>query len=686
MTPPDDMKLVPIEDLRMVKGVALPSVMTFRQLIITGPPGSGKTSLINRLGGWPEEGYIDLTLKTWWRAQALTYRPREVHLGFPFVGLPEPLTVFEKDWLSRHPRPELDFERIVFPPPRKGFFLTEPRTRFVFEFLLPPAEVIYAWRRKRSQRGAYPADDNLSLEQVRDQLEVFRAAAVHFHNSKMQVYIRQAVAGAPMRFDDGARESWAVPPPEPEPSEASPLRRLYTRSGRAPRFMATAEPQPLRGAVRIPWDHNPFQIRLGKQYLSFYQEFPLNPQLRRPPRSWIAVDPGNFFSGIRGFARIAPGRQVSIGRGNEDYDRLFRFSNTVAARHLSVANEKGDLVLSDLDPDAETFVTAIEDPEEASRIETRRQENLERVREALGGPVALLPPEEALETLGEVNRILAGERYRAKDSEGRPGGVLEIPARLQPVIVGDLHAQVDNLLKVLCENAFLEQMAADKACMIILGDAVHSEVDGQLEDMESSLLIMDLIFRLKRRFPDNLFYIRGNHDSFSPEVGKSGVPQSLMMRDRIRRDRGQDYEQEMVRFHQGLAYVAKSEGFIACHAAPVRSEVPLEMLVDLRKYPGMAHELVCNRIKRPAHPLGYTKGDVKRFRRSLGVPKQTPLIVGHNPLSKEETAWPNAAGFKNHHITYCGHPDKLAVFIRIGPQMVPLEYPAEPLIELINDG
>lgn len=684
MTSSDDLKLVPIEDTRVVKGVTLPSVMTFRQMIITGPPGAGKTTLIGTLGGWPDEGYIDLTRKTWWRDQSLTYRPREVNLGFPFVDHPQALTVFEEAWLNSHPPPRLDLERIVFPPPRKGFFFTEPRTRFVFEFMLPSAEKILELRGKRSETGLHPDDRDLSLEKVEEQLAVFREAALYFHRSKMQVYIRDAIGGQPKRIDDGATGNWAAAAAEPEPSEPSGLRRLFPRSPRAARMMATAEPQPLRGPARIAWDHNPFQILLGRRKLAFYQELPLNTDVRRPPRNWIVVDPERNFSGIRGFARIVPGETVSIGRSNEAYDRIFEFPDSVAGRHLGVTNLKGDLVLSVLDPDTEASIVAIEDPEEASRIETRRQDNLERVREILGGPIGLLPPEEALNTLREANAILDRESYRAMNSEGLPGGVLEIPDDLEPVIVGDLHARVDNLLKVLIENGFLEGMLGNRACMIILGDAVHSENDDHLEEMDDSILIMDLILKLKCRFPDNLFYIRGNHDSFSAEVGKGGVPQGVMLQQRMRKLRGKKYEKEMARFHDGLAYVVKSKGFIACHAAPVRSVVPMEMLVDLRKYPGLAHELVCNRIKRPVHPVGYTKGDVKRFRRSLGVAKHTPLIVGHNPLSKEQTVWLNAGDIKNHHITYCGHPDKLAVFIRVGNDMVPLEYPAEAIQDLVN--
>ena len=103
-----------------------------------------------------------------------------------------------------------------------------------------------------------------------------------------------------------------------------------------------------------------------------------------------------------------------------------------------------------------------------------------------------------------------------------------MPDNVTPILVGDLHARVDNLLTILSENAVLDSLEKGSAALVILGDAVHSEEPDSLEDMESSLLIMDLIFRLKLRFPERVFFIIGNHDSFLHELMKQGVPQGLL--------------------------------------------------------------------------------------------------------------------------------------------------------------
>ncbi len=189
------------DDIQLIKGIRFPKEYRFRQFIVTGPPGCGKTTLINKIGGWPNEGYVDLTLKNWWRAQALTYRPQEVHLGFPFVGFKDALTVFDKEWLEADPAPELDTGRIVFPPAGKRFFFSKDwRKPFVFEFLMPPSENVLAWRLVRWRHGFYPVDKDLTLVQVERQVEVYRRAAEFFFRSGMQVYLREEYDGPPRRF------------------------------------------------------------------------------------------------------------------------------------------------------------------------------------------------------------------------------------------------------------------------------------------------------------------------------------------------------------------------------------------------------------------------------------------------------------------------------------------------------
>jgi hypothetical protein len=194
------MKTLVVENQVLIKGVPLPEGERFRQIIVTGPPGSGKTTLITQLGGWPEEGYLDLGQKNWWRSRILTLRPREVHFGIPFRGYPESLTVFDEAWL-KSPRP-IDFSRILIPPADTGVLGTNWRSKYVFDFLLPDPRLIFEKRRGRISEGNFPVDEEITLEQVSLQVAVYADLALHFHRQGMSVFVRDSYQGPARYFID----------------------------------------------------------------------------------------------------------------------------------------------------------------------------------------------------------------------------------------------------------------------------------------------------------------------------------------------------------------------------------------------------------------------------------------------------------------------------------------------------
>ena len=314
----------------------------------------------------------------------------------------------------------------------------------------------------------------------------------------------------------------------------------------------------------------------------------------------------------------------------------------------------------------------------------QRIANLREIYRIFGGPIQLLPPDQALDDLHRVNDILEKEPLREKDWRGMPGGVVHLPKKMVPIIVGDLHAQVDNLLTLLTQNRFLEQMSEGKATMVILGDAVHSEMDGSMEEMETSLLIMDLILRLKLWYPQQVFYIRGNHDSFDEEIGKDGVPQGLLWAKALRDTRGEAYKKAMDRFYELLPFVVVSKTYVACHAAPPKGKVDMDMLVNIHKYPALIKEVTCNRLQRPNRPAGYTKGDVKRFRNTLKLGGKAELFVGHTPLTRHDTIWSNVGGIEHHDVVFSGNIPWIGVYTSTDGEMIPLRYRAETLLPIIN--
>ena len=191
-----------IESLQNFKGIDFPGDIRFRQILVTGPPGAGKSTLIRRLGGWSEEGYLDLAQKHWWRSEILSVRPREIHLGIPFCGLANAVSVFDAQFLDRDPLPAVAFDRIVLPPHKRYFFSVDWYRRYVFEFLLPPAELVFERRTARARHSTHPVDEQLSLEICIAQLDVFRRLAEHLHNHGFYVYLREGMETQPLRFAD----------------------------------------------------------------------------------------------------------------------------------------------------------------------------------------------------------------------------------------------------------------------------------------------------------------------------------------------------------------------------------------------------------------------------------------------------------------------------------------------------
>jgi hypothetical protein len=91
-----------------------------------------------------------------------------------------------------------------------------------------------------------------------------------------------------------------------------------------------------------------------------------------------------------------------------------------------------------------------------------------------------------------------------------------------------------------------------------------------------------------------------------------------------------------------------------------------------------------SRVRTPAFPGGYTRSDVRQFRKGLQVGSEIPLIVAHYPLTKDDTLWLNAGQINQYHIVISSRSDHVGIFTRIDDRMVPQIYPAEPLLDWLN--
>ena len=438
--------------------------------------------------------------------------------------------------------------------------------------------------------------------------------------------------------------------------------------------------------IQVPFKGFPLQICLGSDdnKLHLFPERLLKSHPEASPTGFIIFNPAHFYSRISGFIRLERGKKLVLGRSDPEQAAIPSYSDTVNDRHLAVSHEGDAFIFKDLHSDAGTTLSVLNAPEEIDRLNHRRQEKLYQLREIFGGPIQPLPLLEAQSVLEEVNQIMTQDVHRPINLKGQPGAVVKLPDDINPILIGDLHAQIDNLMKILTENQFLESLQNGTAFLILLGDAVHSELEDQMENMTGSMLMMDVIFKLKTRFPNQVFHIRGNHDSFASEVSKGGIPQGLLWEKHLVAERGTRYKQELDRYYDQLPYVVLAKDFLACHASPPSRKVNLDMLINGNENQGLIEQLIHNRVKRTGYPGGYTSKDVKRFRKGLGLGPNFSFIVGHNPLNETETFWRNAGGIENHHIIYSASLHSVGVFTRIGEGIIPLSYNTEPLLEVIN--
>lgn len=284
-------------------------------------------------------------------------------------------------------------------------------------------------------------------------------------------------------------------------------------------------------------------------------------------------------------------------------------------------------------------------------------------------PLGVALVEKAIETCGRwPGRLL--------DSENRPGGLIDFPSKLRPIIVGDLHANLDNLIAIIDHEHNREDLDEGKAALILVGDAVHDDRTGHMKEMDGSIEILDYLLRLIVERPQNVYYIRGNHDTFDERLRKSGIAQGLEFKNALLAREGAEYVEAVDRFFLALPMFIIGEGFVITHAGPPRGGLVREELIDIRRYPEKYHQLMWNRVNEfhgNPSPKEYGEKDLRLVLFQLGLPELTPFIVGHNPLWSDGNrtgVWLNVIGMKNHHIIYSGSGSRAPYFTTENGELV----------------
>ena len=440
--------------------------------------------------------------------------------------------------------------------------------------------------------------------------------------------------------------------------------------------------------IKFPIDEYPIEIYLHpkEKPLHIYPENSLsNSDDKNSEDQFLLFDPNTFYSEISGFYRLEDGDDILLGGENNEDCTFLNISRKIIPRKLKIYNDEGNLVFKNLASKPKSCIYPIFSDKKANKILDWRMKKIKRLQKLLGNPAEVLPPENALDLIKKVNTILSKEIHRPKNKQGQPGGVIAFPKGTRVVVIGDLHAKPDNLLVILTQNGILEALENKNFSMVIIGDAVHPEGDVPLDEMESSMAMMDLIFKLKIKFPEQLFYLRGNHDSFSTDIAKGGVPQGYLWEKALLKNRGAEYLEEMKRVYEQLPYLAYSNHFIACHAAPPTSSVDLNDLINIHSNQMLIQEVINNRLLKSNRPAGYSKGDVKRLRKCLGASSDTQLIVGHTVISNDETIWEEVGGINNHSVLYSSDSNWVGVMVQISGRLHPFVYPTEELTPLFSE-
>ncbi len=253
---------------------------------------------------------------------------------------------------------------------------------------------------------------------------------------------------------------------------------------------------------------------------------------------------------------------------------------------------------------------------------------------------------------------------RPTDAWGLPGGLLELRAGLRPILVGDLHGAGTHLDAILSDHHNAEDIASGSAFLLLLGDALHDDRPGRLSDSGSSIALLDQLVRLMCAFPRRVAWLLGNHDSFDPELRKTGVSQGVDFENGVRLWGGEAMVETLRSFLDSLPLFAIGEGFVATHAGPPAGGADRQSLIDLAGLPRMRAQLLWNRLSKrwgKREPYTYDEPDLALTLEALDLPAGTHFIVGHSPRWEEGDGsgfWPNVNGIRGHHILFSGARSK----------------------------
>jgi|SRR6056297_352972 len=250
-------------------------------------------------------------------------------------------------------------------------------------------------------------------------------------------------------------------------------------------------------------------------------------------------------------------------------------------------------------------------------------------------------------------------KYRPRTADDEAGGVIDVRTSGKDIyILGDVHGTINNLKASLETDQMEDKLKNDKAILLLLGDLIHDDRVGQLTNMDPSIETLEYVIDLINLYPQNVFVIRGNHDTFDRQVAKNGIRQAELFKDCLIEARGEKYTNLIEQFFETLPLVFLADNFIAIHAGPIRGGATKEHLIEIYRYEEEMFQLMWNRINLIGsipNNKEYGPEDIKISKELLGYKQEAYFIVGHNPLldrGGDDSAWFDVMGVKNYIITY----------------------------------
>ena len=215
---------------------------------------------------------------------------------------------------------------------------------------------------------------------------------------------------------------------------------------------------------------------------------------------------------------------------------------------------------------------------------------------------------------GELHTIIGlmsspSWNVRPLDDSAAPGGLVRLEPNLPSLVIPDLHGRRDFFYRALTlplyqGRNFLDLLAEKRGNVVCVGDAFHGEAPvrerwkaaydefltgfrkrrAMNHEMADNLRLLQMIFSVMQEYPENFFFLKGNHENIDNELGRGNYPfrkfvnEGEMVKVWTRLFLGDNCLALLKQYENLLPLVAEGDGFLVTHAEPQRGFSRLEII------------------------------------------------------------------------------------------------------------